>query len=125
MTTIVEPMYGTSEIANVDAIHSHHLSVFFIFLASSFRYESDPSATFYSEQYHALSRAALALNPISVEKMCATVQALFMICRFMWESDRASGEERWILFAICSRIAQMVFTIPLFSCSNTCLPSSR
>jgi hypothetical protein len=108
MNNIISPIYGNAGIANLDTIHSHRLSVFFILLASGCTYDSQPSATLRAEQYYALSRAALSLDPILQEATCATVQALFMMVRFIYNTDRTSNETRWILTGLCTRVAHIV-----------------
>ena len=107
MNTIIRPIYGTTEFASVDTIHSHKLSVFFITMASGILSDKHPSASILAQQYHALSRAAFSFESILEEANCATVQSLFMIIRFKYMSD-PRGEERWLLGGICGRIAQIV-----------------
>src|ERR1700722_15036612 len=52
--------------------------------------------------------AALSLDPIVQEVTCATVQALFMMIRFIYDSYRASSETRWLLTGLCTRVTQTV-----------------
>jgi hypothetical protein len=108
MKNIVDQIYGITGIASLDSIHSHYLSVFFILLAGGVFHDSHPSALLMAEQYHSLARAALALDSLLQEATCATVQSLFMIVRFMYNSDRASNETRWVLSGLCARVAQSV-----------------
>jgi hypothetical protein len=107
MNTLVSPIYGTTGYVTVDTIHSHKLSVFFITMACGVLYDSHPSASTLAQQYHALSRAALSVDSIVHEANCATVQALFMIIRFIYISD-PRGEERWLLGGLCVKVAQVV-----------------
>jgi hypothetical protein len=108
ITSILDAIYGTTGIANLDSLHSHRLSVFFILIATGFLYDSHPSASIMAEQCHALARAALSLDSILQEATCATVQALFMVIRFGYNSDRAGNEARWLLTGLCARVAQTV-----------------
>ncbi|KAF9005897.1 fungal-specific transcription factor domain-containing protein [Cyathus striatus] len=108
MTAIMEPIYGNSGYANVDSVHSHRLAVFFILLANGVLYDRDHSAHDLAKQYHALSRAALSLDSVLVEATCATVQALFLMFRFIYNSDRSSNEERWLLTGLSARLAQTI-----------------
>ncbi|KIJ65704.1 hypothetical protein HYDPIDRAFT_110852 [Hydnomerulius pinastri MD-312] len=108
LTTIIDPLYGHTGIANVDRIHSHRLSVFFILLASGVFYDNIPSASIIAEQYQALSRAALSLDSILDEATCATVQAIFMTIRYIYQSDRTNNEGRWLLMGVCARVAQII-----------------
>jgi hypothetical protein len=121
VTNILDPIYGPSGHANMDSIHSHRLSVFFILLASGIKFDTLPSAALLAEQYYSLARAALSLDPIGQEVTCATVQAIFMMIRFIYDSDRASSETRWLLTGLCTRVAQTVccFSTFFFCCLMT------
>jgi len=105
---IVKPIYSVSGYANLNAIHPHRISVFFILLATGALYDNHPSSTVVAEQYHALSRAAFSLESILSEATLAAVQALFMMIRYIYASDRTSSETRWLLTGLCCRIAQTV-----------------
>lgn len=115
MNTVICPIYGTSDNGSVsfDSIHSHHIAVFFVVLASGVYYAQHPQALVESQQYHALARAALSIDPMMREATCATVQALFMIMRFVYISDRTSSEERWLLSGLVARVSQIVRDIYL------------
>lgn len=108
MTNILIPLYGHTGSPNVNNIHSHRLSVFFILLASGVLHDQSQSSTVLAEQYYALSRAALSLDPISQDATCATVQALFMAFGHIYQSDRTNNEARWLLMGIVARITQLV-----------------
>ncbi|KAG1760121.1 hypothetical protein EDD22DRAFT_980737 [Suillus occidentalis] len=99
VTNILTPLYGHTGSPNVNNIHSHRLSVFFIVLASG---------GVLAEQYHALSRAALSLDPIYQDATCATVQALFMAFGHIYQSDRTNNEGRWLLMGLVVRLAQLI-----------------
>ncbi|EEB90212.1 hypothetical protein MPER_11609 [Moniliophthora perniciosa FA553] len=49
--------------------------------------------------------AALALDPITHEVSCATIQSLLVMFRFHYNLDRRSNEVRWLIIGICSRVA--------------------
>ena len=106
--TIVDPIYGTLGFASLHTLHPHRLSVFFILLATGMLCHHDPSSAVLAERYHALARAALSLESILAEATCAAVQALFMMFRYIYASDRTSNEARWILTGLCCRLAQTV-----------------
>lgn len=108
MTTIISPIYGTTGLANPIALHSHRLSVFYGILATGVVYDTHPAAALFQEQYHALARAALSLDPIWQEATSATVQALFVLMRYTYTVDRTSNEYRWLLGGLCTRVGQMV-----------------
>lgn len=108
MTNILAPLYGHTGSPNINNIHSHQLSMFFILLASGVLYEHSSSSGVIAEQYYALSRAALSLDPIYQDATCATVQALFMAVRHTHQSDSTDNEGRWLLMGVIARVAQSV-----------------
>ncbi|KAF9499385.1 hypothetical protein BDN71DRAFT_1384144, partial [Pleurotus eryngii] len=103
MARVIEPMYGSTEDICLDSIHSHTLSVLFVILASGVLHDPHPDKQRLSDQYLAISRGALALDPIFHEATCATVQALFMILRYNHTFDRSGTEERWLLDEVQQR----------------------
>lgn len=105
---IFNPIYGNIGLTSLDTIHAHRLAVFFMTMATGVWFDNHPSATILAHQYHALARAALSVVSIIQEATCATVQALFMIIRFIYLTERSNNEERWILGGLCARIAQAV-----------------
>ncbi|KAI6125436.1 fungal-specific transcription factor domain-containing protein [Pisolithus croceorrhizus] len=108
MSGIVDILYGQSGHPNLDRVHSHTLSVFFILLALGALFDSEPSAMRTAELYSALARAALCLDSIFNEATCSTVQALLLITRFIYEQDRPNNEERWLLTGLCVRVGQII-----------------
>ncbi|KAG1746653.1 uncharacterized protein EDB91DRAFT_1118207 [Suillus paluster] len=108
MTNILTPLYGHTGSPNINSIHSHRLSVFFILLASGVLYEQSPSSGVLAEQFQALSRAALSLDPIHQDATCATVQALLMSFTHIYHSDRTNNEGRWLLMGVVTRVAQLI-----------------
>ncbi|OAX39813.1 hypothetical protein K503DRAFT_54027 [Rhizopogon vinicolor AM-OR11-026] len=108
MTNILTPLYGHTGSPNINSVHSHRLSVFFILLASGVLYEHSPSSGVIAEQYHALSRAALSLDPIYQDATCATVQALFITVRYIYQTDCTNNESRWLLMGVVARVAQLI-----------------
>ena len=110
-TTILDLIYGTTGFPGLDTLHSHRLSVFFILLANGMVFDSHPSSPNLGRQYHALARAALSLDSILLEATCATVQALFLMFRFIYNADRSCNEERWLLTGLSARLSQTVSLI--------------
>jgi hypothetical protein len=108
MDTIINTIYTSTGFLSVDSIHSHNLSVFFVLMATGLLFDSYPSALILAQEYHALSRAALSLDSVLVEANCATVQAVFMIVRFIHLLD-GRGEERYMLGGVCERVAKIVW----------------
>ncbi|KIK09061.1 hypothetical protein K443DRAFT_672096 [Laccaria amethystina LaAM-08-1] len=107
-TTILDLIYGTTGFPSLDTLHSHRLSVFFILLANGMVFDSHPSSPNLGRQYHALARAALSLDSILLEATCATVQALFLMFRFIYNADRSCNEERWLLTGLSARLSQTI-----------------
>ncbi|KAG6915269.1 hypothetical protein DXG01_012404 [Tephrocybe rancida] len=109
VASIINPIYGSEGYPTTDAVHSHRLAVFFMILANGNLYdETQPDATNVAEQYYALARAALSLDSILIEVTCSTVQALFLVFRFIYNSSQSDKEERWLLTGLATRIAQTI-----------------
>lgn len=108
--TFVDPIYGATGIPSVDIIHSHSLSVFFIVLANGALYDesSSESTHLLAARYHHLARAAVSLDSMLTNATVGTCEALFMMIRFLFNSDRSANEERWLITGLAARVAQMV-----------------
>ena len=111
----MDPIYGSTGIPSTNIIHSHKLSVFFIVIANGALYheESGEQAHWLSARYHQLARAALSLDPMLADASVATCEALFMMIRYLFNSDRSANEERWLITGLVARVAQMVSYSPL------------
>ncbi|PBK60443.1 hypothetical protein ARMSODRAFT_966033 [Armillaria solidipes] len=105
---ILTPLYFAPGFTSLNTIHAHKLAVFFMAMGDGVLYDSSPDSAYLSEQYHALAQAAISIEPLLIEATSATVQALFMMFRFIYNSDRKSNETRWILAGLCGRIAQSI-----------------
>jgi len=103
----MKPIYE-EDCPSLESLHPHQISVFFSLLATGSLAESRASSTTISRQYHSLAQAAFSMVPISNEVDIATIQALFLIIRYLFHTDRSSIEERWILTGITIRLAQRV-----------------
>lgn len=111
-SNVLSKLYGsipaTSE-AFWDRLHCHQLSVFFMIMAIGTLYDDEnASAATFSDRYHALGCGALSLSPIGKEATCWTIQALFLEVFFLFQSDRMSGERRWLLTGLASRVGHSV-----------------
>lgn len=106
----MDPIYGTTDIPSVDIIHSHKLSVFFVVLANGALYDDSSSENTHwlSARYHHLARAAISLDSMLTDATVGTCEALFMLIRFLFNSDRSANEERWLITGLAARVAQMV-----------------
>uniref|UniRef100_A0A0W0FZD4 Xylanolytic transcriptional activator regulatory domain-containing protein n=1 Tax=Moniliophthora roreri TaxID=221103 RepID=A0A0W0FZD4_MONRR len=102
---IFDQMYYPNGHINIDKVHSHRLSAFFMVMAAGVMYEPGPDSKLVAKRYHALAKAALALDPITHEVSCATIQSLLVMFRFHYNLDRKGNEVRWLIIGICSRVA--------------------
>lgn len=108
--TFMDPIYGTTGIPSLDTIHSHKLAVFFTVLANGALYDesSGESIHWLAARYNHLARAAISLDPMLADATVATCEALFMLIRFLFNSDRSANEERWLITGLAARVAQMI-----------------
>ncbi|KZP26960.1 hypothetical protein FIBSPDRAFT_948931 [Athelia psychrophila] len=97
MKTIIEPLYGCSQVASLATIHAHRLSVFFAVLASAAYYDRSLYSDRLAKQYHVLARAALSLETIVREATTASIQALLITTSFMRASDYQCDQEKWLI----------------------------
>lgn len=116
---IVDAIYTTGY-PIIDTVHPHKLSVFFSLMAQGLSFSREASAALVQEQYHALACAMLSLDPITRGVTVSTVQAFFLIVRFLNSTVRTAAEDCWILFGICVRVSQTVChtvlgSLPMFS----------
>ncbi|KAJ3564105.1 hypothetical protein NP233_g8511 [Leucocoprinus birnbaumii] len=108
--TFMDPIYGTTGIPSLETIHSHKLAVFFGVLANGALYDetSDDNIHWLAARYNHLARAAVSLDSMLVDASVATCEALFMMIRFLFNSDRSANEERWLITGLAARVAQMI-----------------
>ena len=104
---IVDTIYA-SGYPIIDIIHPHKLAVFFSIMAQGAVFSRDSTASLVQEQYHALACALVSLEPITRGVTCSTVQAFFLIVRFLNNTVRTAAEDCWIIFGICVRVSQVV-----------------
>ncbi|KAH6916233.1 fungal-specific transcription factor domain-containing protein, partial [Coprinopsis sp. MPI-PUGE-AT-0042] len=105
---VIDVIYANGQ-RRLDMLHSHRIAVFFIVLANGSMFDdTDPNRDYATRLYHALARAAFALDSIFIDATTATVQALFLIVRFIYNSDRDRNEERWLITGLNCRIAHMI-----------------
>ncbi|KAI0048107.1 hypothetical protein FA95DRAFT_1518037 [Auriscalpium vulgare] len=106
---ILQSVYQTPDKhASLSSIHAHSVSVFFMVLALGSLFDHGPTRELVAEQYHALGRAAFALESIVRGATCATSQALFLMVHFLYQADRSGNERRWLLMGLCAKVAQMI-----------------
>ena len=97
-------MYGAGDgPASVEHASAHRLALFFIVMCLGTFFEDQPFAHPAAESFHALSRAAMAIESLVHVHTVDTVQALFLINIYKLFSSRPSTEWRWIISGICAR----------------------
>ncbi|EGO23157.1 hypothetical protein SERLADRAFT_471933 [Serpula lacrymans var. lacrymans S7.9] len=85
--------------------NSHRLAVLFMVLALGTLMDLDkPSHSQESKQYYQLGRAALSLDSVFEEQSIISIQALFLMCHFMFLSDIEGP--RWALMGLVVKLAQ-------------------
>ncbi|KZP23762.1 hypothetical protein FIBSPDRAFT_930268 [Athelia psychrophila] len=108
MKTVIEPLYGPSQVASLATIHAHPLAVFFAVLACAAYYERSLYSDTLAKQYHVLARAALSLTTIVREANTETLQALLIIVWYLRVSEHQRNQEKWILEGTCIRLAHII-----------------
>ncbi|KIY70299.1 hypothetical protein CYLTODRAFT_371232 [Cylindrobasidium torrendii FP15055 ss-10] len=108
LLNVLTPIYFAPGFANIDSVHSHKLSIFFMMMADGSLHDIGEDTHLMGEQYYALAQAALSIEPLLLEVTSATVQVLFMMCRFIYNSDRRSNEARWVIHGLAARLAQTI-----------------
>ncbi|KZV72233.1 hypothetical protein PENSPDRAFT_629068 [Peniophora sp. CONT] len=106
---VVDPLYNALEgYIPFDSISAHHLSIFFMVLATGLIFSPGQSAPILQEQYHALGCAAFSMDSITRGASTATVQAMILLIHYSYWTDRTGHELRFLLNGLCVRIAQMI-----------------
>ena len=106
---VVDPLYRALDgYQPFDSISPHHLSIFFMVLATGLIFSPGQSAPILQEQYHALGCAAFSMDSITRGASTATVQAMIILIHYSYWTDRTGHELRFLLNGLCVRIAQMV-----------------
>ncbi|KXN89389.1 hypothetical protein AN958_05762 [Leucoagaricus sp. SymC.cos] len=104
--TVFRPMYDQS-VAPAEPISAHNLSVLFMVLAMGSLLDLEaPPLSPQSMQYYQLGRASLALDSVLEEQSIPGIQALLLMCHFMFLSEM--GSPRWVIMGIIVKMAQSV-----------------
>ncbi|KAG6810865.1 hypothetical protein H0H92_010021 [Tricholoma furcatifolium] len=104
MEDIFRPVYDQDG-AYQGSVSAHSLAVLFMVFAMGTLLDPDrPACSQESMQYYQLARAALALNPVLEEQTIPGIQALLLICHFMFLSDM--GGPRWVIMGMIVKMAQ-------------------
>ncbi|KAF8885016.1 hypothetical protein BD779DRAFT_1612027 [Infundibulicybe gibba] len=103
--TIFRPIYDTE--AYHEPLGSHSLAVFCMILGIGTLLDLDkPAQSPEAMQFYQLGRAALALDPVLEEQSIPGIQALLLMCHFMFLSDM--GGPRWVVMGIVVKLAHSV-----------------
>ncbi|TRM60171.1 hypothetical protein BD626DRAFT_505706 [Schizophyllum amplum] len=110
--TVLQPLYSALEQDDIGPVHAHKLSLFFAMIGVGALFDkTDPNGTnWMAPRYIYLSRGVLSFHSMLQEVTCATVQAVFLIVRFMYRTvpQQRRNEERWVLLGLCSRLASII-----------------
>ncbi|KAK0467253.1 fungal-specific transcription factor domain-containing protein [Desarmillaria tabescens] len=103
--TIFRPVYE-QEYPYGEAINSHSLALLFMVLAMGALMDLElPAHSPEAIQYYQLAKAALSINSVFEEQSIPGIQALFIMCHFMFWNDT---EARWVMMGIIVKLAQSV-----------------
>jgi hypothetical protein len=103
--TIFRQIYDPE--SNFEPQSSQNLAVFCLILAIGILMDLDkPAHSAEAMYYYHLARAALSLNSILEEQTIAGIQALLLMCHFMFLSE--IGGPRWIIMGMVVKLAQSV-----------------
>lgn len=114
--SVINPVYGYSQIPTVESIHPHRLALLFGILSlASLQKVGCGLRDLSAKRYYILACSAISLAPIISEASCATIQAIFTCHTFLHSSDRGASEENWLLSGIMSRLA---YRVRSYGCSQ-------
>ncbi|KIL65536.1 hypothetical protein M378DRAFT_10667 [Amanita muscaria Koide BX008] len=100
---VFEPIYDADHPVR-DASISYRLAALFMVLALGAFLDLDrPPHSPEAMQYYQFGRAALSLESVLEEQSIAAVQALFLMCHFMFLSEM--GPSRWVATGIAVKLA--------------------
>ncbi|TFK74898.1 hypothetical protein BDN72DRAFT_758817 [Pluteus cervinus] len=102
-TTIYNPVYD----GDIESVGAHSLAVLCMVLAIGVLLDLQrPFQSPEAHQYYRLGRIALALESVLDEQTVIGIQALLLMCHFMFISDM--GGPRWVTMGIVVKLAQSV-----------------
>ncbi|KAG5715994.1 hypothetical protein E4T56_gene2317 [Termitomyces sp. T112] len=106
LESVFRPIYDQDG-AFQSSVSAHSLAILFMVLAIGTLMDLDrPAHNPESMQYYQLARAAIALDPILEEQTIPGIQALLLICHFMFLSDM--GGPRWVIMGMIIKMAQSI-----------------
>ncbi|EGO22241.1 hypothetical protein SERLADRAFT_440265 [Serpula lacrymans var. lacrymans S7.9] len=93
--------------SNHDPTNSHRLGVLYLVLGLGILLDLDkPSHSLEAKQYYQLGRAALCLDSVLEEQSIIALQALLLMCHFMFLSDIEGP--RWALMGLVVKMAHSI-----------------
>jgi len=105
--TLLPRVYNQTLTADQDPIDSHRLAVVFMVLALGMLLDLDlPALSAQAMQYYQLGRTALSLDSILECQSIPAIQALLLMCHFMFFSF--IDGPRWALMGLAVKLAQSV-----------------
>ncbi|KAJ7453953.1 fungal-specific transcription factor domain-containing protein [Mycena galericulata] len=104
--TIFRPIYDPSGVSYA-SVSSHNLSVLYMVLALGTLLDlSMPAHSPEATEYYQLARAALAIDSVLEEPSIAGIQALLLMCHFMFWAD--IDGPRWVLMGLVVKLAHSI-----------------
>ncbi|TFK39379.1 fungal-specific transcription factor domain-containing protein [Crucibulum laeve] len=103
--TIFRPVY-TQDVQH-ESVNPHRLAVLLMVLALGTLLDLEkPAHNPEAMQYYQLARAALALDSVLEEQSISGIQALLLMCHFMFLSDM--GGPRWVVMGMVVKLAHSI-----------------
>ncbi|KAJ7636037.1 fungal-specific transcription factor domain-containing protein [Mycena polygramma] len=104
--TIFRPIYE-SDGTSYQSVSSHNLSVLYMVLAIGTLMDLDmPAHSPEATEYYQLGRAALAIDSVLEEPSIAGIQALVLMCHYMFWGD--IDGPRWVLMGLVVKLAHSI-----------------
>ncbi|KAF9048224.1 hypothetical protein BDZ89DRAFT_978408 [Hymenopellis radicata] len=104
LETIYRPVYGQDSM--LETFNPQSLALLFMVLAMGTLMDLEqPAHSPQATQYYHLGRAALAIKSVFDEQSIPGIQALLIMCHFMFWNDEGA---RWVVMGIVVKLAQSV-----------------
>ncbi|KAJ7880285.1 fungal-specific transcription factor domain-containing protein [Mycena olivaceomarginata] len=104
--TIFQPIYDPNT-GSYESVSSHSLAVLYMVLAFGTLMDLDmPAHSPEATEYYQLSRAALAIDSVLEEPSIAGIQALVLMCHYMFWADIEGP--RWVLMGLVVKLAHSI-----------------
>ncbi|KAJ6624985.1 hypothetical protein B0H10DRAFT_1783893 [Mycena sp. CBHHK59/15] len=105
--TIFQKIYDPHG-SSYESVSSHNLAVLYMILALGTLVDLNmPAHSPEATEYYQLGRAALAINSVLEEPSIAGIQALLLMCHFMFWAD--IDAPRWVLMGLVVKLAHSVY----------------